>query len=1263
MNLNTIGSITTLTADAGGIYASSIYSSSISQNTIQNINTISSTGWNGLVSGITLEGFGVNSYITKNVIKQISSTVRPAKGIYVNMPSSPGPNYIQNNFISGILSDPDINIGSAPIGIDVTGNNLFIENNSVSLYGLISASTGNTGSSPILVNSSSNGLTIRNNILSNTMSNSFSTGESVFAFYSLGTSGAITNMDHNNFYVGGLAPNQILAYSYGNLLTLSSIQTGLGGNLNSKTLTPVFVGADDLHIKDDMQNLAFDNLGTPVSGITDDIDFELRNTTTPDIGADEFTIHVCTTGTAGTLPAISGCAGETFTISPIGTDTGFTMTYQWKIATSAGGPYTNAVSGSTATPYFVGNLGIGTYYYKLEATCNHYSLSTTSSNETTLTVFAIPSVTASVATPTLCSAQTLSLIASAPIGANYAWIGPGNYTSAVQNPLIANAAVYHAGTYSVQAQLNGCWSPKSTISVSITGTPFALALSPPSISLCAGNSQSITLSGGLQPAAFNFTSQVSQNTTNTYPAPYSAYYGGQKMQFLVLASELTAAGLVAGPINSIQFPAVSTGTNWGTSINALQNFQVSMGNTSLNSVGATFQTGLTIVASATTYTPFVGYGNTHVFNTPFNWNGTSNVIIETVFSNNSGGGTGNAVIQYNSPTSFQSTMVFVDNNGTFTSVAAATSTNMSTPLRRPDFKLNGVGLSSYSWSPSAGLSSSSGTAVTANPTVTTTYSVLASNGACTNSNSALVQVTPIPTLAISSTGTAVCAGNSATLTASGAATYTWNTASNSNSISVNPLTATIYTVSNQTAPCPLVTATLAITVNTLPVVSIAASSNTICSGQLYTLTASGAASYTWNTGLSANQLTIAPNVTTTYSVSALSNDACAGTATLAITPNPVPAPLIAQSAASVCPGSVVSLTASGANTYIWNTFSTNSIISVSPLAPTIYTVSASNALGCSSTQTAAIGIYAIPAIVITPASATVCAMGSVTFTATGANTYTWNGTLNTSTILLSPQSNTVYSIGGTEAVNGCTASINVPVTIQQPPVILISSSSASACPGASVTFTATGANTYTWQSPGTNGSVLTVTPTAPSVYSVSGSGNFGCVSNKTVSVGLFPATTILAGPSQQTICAGEIATFTASGANTYLWMPGNTSGSTFTISPTSSESYTVTGTDVNNCSAVKNFQLVVDECVGIQENLLANFVKVFPNPSNGKVNVIFSKQGDKIIQLLNPEGRIIEIRKTMNDEETIDFSGYAKGLYFLQISMGSSSLGFKLVIH
>jgi len=265
-------------------------------------------------------------------------------------------------------------------------------------------------------------------------------------------------------------------------------------------------------------------------------------------------------------------------------------------------------------------------------------------------------------------------------------------------------------------------------------------------SACDVDYVELKATGGLvtDSSQYAFGTQAAQNNTTTssaYPAPYTVYYGGQRMQMLILASELTSAGFVAGSkINNIQFPVVSLGSNWGSTVTSCNSFQVSIGATALTTLSA-FQTGLTQVVAPANFTPTVGYTNTHTFSSPFVWNGTSNIIIETTFSNNITGVSANTVTQYNSPTSYQSTIVYRADGVTASAAASATTVTYSYSAR-PDFKLNGsTDTQKVTWSPTAGLYSDTALTIPYNgtdylatvyaaPGTATIYTAKASIGTC-----------------------------------------------------------------------------------------------------------------------------------------------------------------------------------------------------------------------------------------------------------------------------------------------------------------------------------------------------------------------------------------------------------------------------------------------------------------------------------------------------------------------------------------------------
>lgn len=202
----------------------------------------------------------------------------------------------------------------------------------------------------------------------------------------------------------------------------------------------------------------------------------------------------------------------------------------------------------------------------------------------------------------------------------------------------------------------------------------------------------------------------------------------------------------------------------------------------------------------------------------------------------------------------------------------------------------------YTWSPSAGLSSTTGASVSVSPTLNTTYSVTGVNGACSNTQTVAVTVNANPSVSASANNTSICNGASTSLTANGADTYQWSNSLGNNAIvNVSPTVSTTYTVIGTNAANCSATDTVLVTVNQNPVVTISTNQDSICSGENSSLTASGANTYQWNNGLGTNvTVTPTPANTTTYVVNGTDGNSCTGTASQVITVIPVPETPIVQ---------------------------------------------------------------------------------------------------------------------------------------------------------------------------------------------------------------------------------------------------------------------------------------------------------------------------------------------------------------------------------
>ena len=119
-----------------------------------------------------------------------------------------------------------------------------------------------------------------------------------------------------------------------------------------------------------------------------------------------------------------------------------------------------------------------------------------------------------------------------------------------------------------------------------------------------------------------------QNTNSSFPSIYGNFFRGVKHQILVKATELQSAGISAGNITGLAFDIVSN------SGNVLNGFEIEMKSTTQQSLSTWSNNNLATYFGPASYTDQIGW-NQHNFSSPFYWDGTSNIVIQTCFYNNS----------------------------------------------------------------------------------------------------------------------------------------------------------------------------------------------------------------------------------------------------------------------------------------------------------------------------------------------------------------------------------------------------------------------------------------------------------------------------------------------------------------------------------------------------------------------------------------------------------------------------------------------------
>lgn len=323
-----------------------------------------------------------------------------------------------------------------------------------------------------------------------------------------------------------------------------------------------------------------------------------------------------------------------------------------------------------------------------------------------------------------------------------------------------------------------------------------------------------------------------------------------------------------------------------------------------------------------------------------------------------------------------------------------------------------------------------------------TYSVLIMIGTqMSPETQTTVVVHPKPI--ISATADTICVGETASILASGANSYVWNPGGTANPLVVSPLTTSNYTVIGTTTfGCKDTTATF-IQVNQKPVVT--ATTAAICEGFSATITASGAATFLWSNGFTTPQITVSPNVSTTYSVIGTSIENCVDSTTTSVTVNPNPN--ITVDDVEICAGKMAQLTVMNGSpsfNYVWNNSNIGDILSVAPTTTSQYWVIATDVNGCVDSDTAFVNVHPLPvANFMADPSKTSTENPTIHFLdqSTNANIWNWNfGNINSpsNTSTLQSPYHTYTGVGqytvwlSVESDFGCRDSIYHTVFVENP---------------------------------------------------------------------------------------------------------------------------------------------------------------------------------------------------------------------------------------
>lgn len=659
---------------------------------------------------------------------------------------------------------------------------------------------------------------------------------------------------------------------------------------------------------------------------------------------------------------------------------------------------------------------------------------------------------------------------------NYLYTGP-SYTSSISSPTNLGNGQH---TISITDQLTFC-NVTHTFFIA-QPTPFNLALTASSPSICIGDSILVTAINSGGTPAYSYTWQnafvgnqyyakesLPGNYTYTFVSNDSRLCSTTKTISLLFVPNptVTVASVSLCPMTPLTLLASGASTyTWSTGHTGATRAIAFATSTVLTVTGTSLgcnaqaQSSITIypapIPTIITNAP-VCAGNPLLLNVSggvsYQWQGPNNFSSAqngTTFPVASTSLTGNyqvTVTSVNACTTAASQFALVNPIPFFTAVG-------STVCAGSSLSLNGsyIAGGNYAWSGPA-FSAASQNIIIPNSTIATAgqYSLtITSVAGCSATAVASASVVVPPAVSITATNS-VCASHSLSLSASGGGTYFWygpnNFYSTQASATINAITLNaggVYTLTTVFGPCTQqVMHTL--TVHPLPIVAITGNSP-LCENTSLQLQTGSFQSYTWTLPNSAQSNMPALQISSigvaqqgSYSLSVTDGNGCAGSASYPV--SVLTAPILIANNYSVCIGSRVTMTVSGAQSYTWTstqapvlTGSVYTIASAGVSLAGVYFVNATGSNSCSSTKQIQLSVLALDLPVVqTKTLVQVCDNSSITLSASGGSTYTWLSPFvsgNTQNTLVVNGADSlaagIYSVV-TVADNGCNSTSTVQV--------------------------------------------------------------------------------------------------------------------------------------------------------------------------------------------------------------------------------------------
>lgn len=911
--------------------------------------------------------------------------------------------------------------------------------------------------------------------------------------------------------------------------------------------------------------------------------------------------------TASASPSATVCAGSNITLNGNAVGGGSPFTYAWA------GP--NSFTSSSQNPIITAATTAATGTYTL--TINDGCASSTTAT-VTITVNGLPPVTVTPTSGLICLPGGSPVTLTAAGAATYTWLPAASLTPATGAVVSANPT--STTTYTVTGtNANGCVNTATTtITVGQTLTMSSLTATPATV--CSGGSSVLAAAATLPAASYcqpvygsgsvfgDFISSVVlntlSNTTGASPTPFYTLYpatasttttlvAGSTYTITLVAGTYTVNDLAAwidfnqngvlndageklGESNNIGASPTSTSFTFTVPLTAI-NGQVRLRVRDMDYSG----TGIMDPCAAQSL-----YGETEDYiititggasPATFSWSPGTFLSATTGASVNATGVTAATTYTATATSSSGCTAtgtVTISLPSALTSAGAVSPSNTVCATSNVSFSATptgGIGPYTYAWT-----GPNSFTATTANPTITGitpagngTYTcVITDNCATTSTVTVALTVNALPVVALSG-ASSICAGGSSLLTGTSGGTSQWYL----NGVAIpsatsNTYLATVAGVYNMIKTnlngCFDSSATsITLVVNALPVVTASASATTVCSGTNVTFTGGGASTYAWSGGVT-DTVPFAVTAGGYYSVIGTDVNGCIDADSVQLTVNALPVVSAAASATTICMGSMVTFTGSGATSYAWSGGVSDAVPFMVP-ATAYYTVTGTDANGCTDVDSLEVIVNALPVVAL-GADVAQCG-GTVTLDAGNPGAvYVWSTTGANQTETVSATG--LYSVLVTDS-NNCSATDSINVTINAIPVVALGADTVS-CTGASIALDAGNAGSaYLWSDSTT---AQTLTALVSGQYAVMVTDSNGCMATDTVQVVISNGVDVALG-SDTVACGGPVVLNAGNPGATYLW---SDSTSAQTNSAATSGVYAVLVTDANGCVDTDTISVVIN---------------------------------------------------------------------------------------